>query len=349
MITLTAKVDILSSDNGTITTTSNADHIKNNISVGFSGVIEKRVPITNPFIIGVNTLGDGSTFADREKYFMSKQSANANGQFEQPIEFTVYGDKITAFTISFDTKNNRYPLTIEVDGEVSQNDDTVFTVSVDEANLHTVKISNWNTPNTQMIISGLYVDLSIDITFNNLLSMERSIFDRGDLKLPSWGIISNTGQIEFVDTTYEVKEYVEQQLLVAGSQIEIYLNNTLANIKERIGTFYSESWDYDNDNRKVSVSLKDDLEEWQNILLDEYSLKLNQNMYSLYEYLVSKTPKKWVFALDEETKTFLENITCPFTYLESGNLWSQWDRLCQLAMLHIYKNNENKVVVKHSM
>ena len=72
-------------------------------------------------------------------------------------------------------------------------------------------------------------------------------------------------------------------------------------------------------------------------------------MYSVYEYLLSKTPKKWVFDLDEETKTFLQGITCAYTYLESGNLWSQWDKLCQIAMLHIYKNNENKVVVRHSM
>lgn len=349
MITLTAKVDILSSDNGTLTTTSNADLIKNNISVGFGEMLERRVPLTNPFIIGINTLNDGTVFSDYEKYFISKQIADGNGQFETPIQFTIYGDKITAFTLAFDTVNNRYPTTISVDGVVSQNDDTIFTVSVDEANEHTVVISNWNTPNRQLIITGIYIELSIDIDFRNLIKIDRSIFDRGNLKLPSWGIISNTGKIEFIDTTYEVREYVEQELLVAGSKIEIYLNNTLANTKENIGTFYSDSWNYDNDNRNVSVSLKDDLEEWQNILLDEYSLKIDQTMYSVYEYLLSKTPKKWKFDLDEETKTFLQGITCAYTYLESGNLWSQWNKLCQIAMLHIYKNNENKVVVRHSM
>jgi hypothetical protein len=179
--------------------------------------------------------------------------------------------------------------------------------------------------------------------------MNRSIFDRADLKLPSWGILSNVGSMEFIDTDYEVRDYVEQELLVAGSKIEITLSNTLSETKEEIGIFYSDTWDYDNDNRKVTVSLKDDLEEWQNILLDEYSLKENQTMYDVYLHLVSKTPKKWIFYLDEDTKIFLQSIICKYTYLESSNLWSQWNKLCEIAMLHIYKNNENKVIVKKSM
>ena len=349
MITLSAKVDVLSSSNGTITATSNVNDIKNNISVGLSGVIEKRVKIEQPFLIGVNVIGDESKFADEVNYFVSRQFSNGSGKFEQPIEFTIYGDKITAFTLAFDTKNNRYPTSVVVDGNEILNDDTLFTASVTEANEHTVKISNWNAPNTQMIISGMYIEISIDINFKNLLSMERSIFDRGDLKFPSWGIISNVGKLEFVDTTYEVKEYAEQRLLKAGSQIQIYLNNTIEELKEHIGTFYADSWEYDSDSRKVTVSLKDDLEEWQNILLDQYTVKENKTMYDLYKYLVSKTPKKWEFALDVEAKMFLEQIVCPFTYLESGNLWAQWDKLCKIAMLHIYKSNENKVVVKHFM
>lgn len=349
MIRLTAEVDILSSDNGVITTTSNVGSIKNNISVGFSDVIEHRVPLTNPFIIGISKVGDGTVYSNYEKYFISRQIANGNGMFVEPIEFTIYGDKITAFTIAFDTLNKRHPTSITVDGYTQQNDDDVFTVSVNGANEHTIRIENWNTPNQQLIITGLYVQLSIDIDYRNLISINRSIFDRGDLKLPSWGILSNVGSLEFIDTNYEVRDYVEQELLVAGSKIKITLNNTLANTKEEIGIFYSDSWNYDNDNRKVTVSLKDDLEEWQNILLDEYSLKEDQTMYDVYLYLVSKTPKKWQFYLDEETKIFLQSITCKYTYLNSSNLWSQWAKLCEIGMLHIYKNNENKVVVKKSM
>jgi hypothetical protein len=349
MIRLTAEVDILSSDNGVITTTSNASAIKNNISVGFADIIEHRVPLTNPFIIGISKVGDGTVYSNYEKYFISRQIANGNGMFAEPIEFTIYGDKITAFTIAFDVLNKRHPTSITVDGYTQQNDDAVFTVSVDEANEHTIRIENWNTANQQLIITGLYVQLSINIDFRNLISINRSIFDRGDLKLPSWGILSNVGSMEFIDTDYEVRDYVEQELLVAGSKIEITLRNTLADTKEEIGIFYSDTWDYDNDNRKVTVSLKDDLEEWQNILLDEYSLKENQTMYDVYLYLVSKTPKKWQFALDKETKTFLQSITCKYTYLNSGNLWAQWAKLCEIGMLHIYKNNENNVVVKKSM
>lgn len=349
MICLIAEVDILSSDNGVITTTSNVDNIKNNISVGFTDVIEHRVPVAKPFIIGLNKLNGKTTFSNSEKYFISRQFSNENNLFEEPIEFTIYGDKISAFTIAFDTLNKKYPTTITVDGIVQQNDNDTFTISVEELNSHTIRIENWNAPNEQLIISGLYVKLSINIDSKNLISMNRSIFDRADLKLPSWGILSNIGSIEFIDTNYEVKDYAEQKLLVAGSQIKIIMLNTLSKTKEEIGIFYSDIWDYDNDNRKVSISLKDDLEEWQNILLDEYSLKQNQTMYDVYLHLVSKTPKKWIFYLDEDTKIFLQSIICKYTYLESSNLWSQWNKLCEIAILHIYKNNENKVIVKKSM
>ncbi len=84
----------------------------------------------------------------------------------------------------------------------------------------------------------------IEIDRRNILSMESSIFDRSDLKLPSFGIISNVGKIEFNDADGQIRDYAEELLLQSGLQCEIKLNNTLdEDAVERIGLFETDQWD----------------------------------------------------------------------------------------------------------
>lgn len=260
--------------------------------------------------------------------------------------------EINSLTIDFDKINNRHPKRIYIDNVEYIDDDPIFTIAnLNSSRIHKIRIDNWNSPNYPLVITGIYAEVNIDIDYRNLISISRSIFDRSDLKLPSFGIISNTGNIEFNDNSGEIRDYAEQLLLDSGLKCEIKLNNTLVDgASERIGLFETDEWDYDNDNRVVSVSLKDDLEEWQNILLEEYPLQNAMTMYEIYEYLVGKTPSKWEFILDNETTTTrLKNITCPYPYLESDNLWAQWQKLCEVCALYIYKNNDGKVVVQHKI
>lgn len=270
--------------------------------------------------------------------------------FDYEIEI-VSKSEINSLTIDFDKINNRHPKRIYIDDVEYIDDDPIFTIAnLNSSTRHKIRIDNWNSPKYPLVITGIYAEVNIDIDYRNLISISRSIFDRSDLKLPSFGIISNTGNIEFNDTNSEIRDYAEQLLLDSGLKCEIKLNNTLVDgASERIGLFETDEWDYDNDNRVVSVSLKDDLEEWQNILLEEYPLQNAMTMYEIYEYLVGKTPSKWEFILDNETTTRLKNITCPYPYLESDNLWAQWQKLCEVCALYIYKNNDGKVVVQHKI
>ena len=92
----------------------------------------------------------------------------------------------------------------------------------------------------------------IEVDRRNMLGVDRSIFDRSDLKLPSFGIISNTGNIEFNDNDGRVLHYAENLQLQKGQKCEIWLNNTLVeNASELIGSFETDQWDYDNDSKVV--------------------------------------------------------------------------------------------------
>ena len=105
------------------------------------------------------------------------------------------------------------------------------------------------------------------------------------------------------------------------------------------------NWEYDNNNRKVSVSLKDDLEEWQDINIEGFSYDAkNRPQYTLewfYNYLYRETPAKYKMLafeeLDDTTQNILSNCTIRYPMLKSGSLWQQWTKMCQVAQAHIYK------------
>jgi hypothetical protein len=197
----------------------------------------------------------------------------------------------------------------------------------------------------------------IEIDSRNILSMEFSIFDRSGLKLPSFGIISNNGRIEFTDYDGRIFRYAQNLMIIRGLKCEMYLTNTLvAGATTKIASMETDQWDYDNDNRVVSVSLKDDLEEWQEINVDEISYDISnpeKKPFSwLYEYLYEYTKQSYnmqsIDELDDETKAVLQNTYIKYPLLKSGNLWQQWNKLCQACQLHIYKNNQGIIVCKYN-
>lgn len=191
---------------------------------------------------------------------------------------------------------------------------------------------------------------TFELNNRNLTSLDTITTDRTNITLPSYGIISNSGNISFVDYFGEIEQFIEKDLLTSDLKVELSIINLISKTTQSIGVFYTDKWSYNNNNKEVSVSLKDDLLEWQNVLLDRYISIYKKTFYELYEYLKDKTPNKFEFEeLDSETETFLKNTTCYFPHFSRGSLWSQFDKLCQIAYLHIRKNNSNKVVIKHEI
>lgn len=201
-------------------------------------------------------------------------------------------------------------------------------------------------------------NINVIVNFNrrSLLSIETEITDRDNTNSISWGIISTGGHFEFNDTNSRFLGYANAGLLKEGIKVEFFLENTLTKAKETAGVYYTSDWNYDNNTRSVSVSFKDDLEEWQDIQIEGFSYDLRnptkvlpyQTMKWLYWWLYNKTPTKYNMlkfdSLDDKTKEILNSTTIPYPLLESGNLWSQWTKLCVVCGLHIYKNSQGKTV-----
>ena len=367
MITLTARINLISSNNGKLSgITSNLSG--NNISSEIEAIRDRKSQGSNPFILGASKLGDGSTFSSNVDYFIGNTQSSESGVFTTPYTLTISGTDITSLTIEFDKVNNRHPNTIKIDNVEYADDDAIFTIgNLPTANSHTVTIDNWNSPNYPLVIMGIYVEISIDIDYRNLISLNRSIAYRGDNKFPSYGIISNTGNLEFNDIDGEIKDYAEQLLLTSDLKVVITLNNTLANIHKQVGIFETRDWNYDNENRSVSVSLKDDLEEWQDIQVqgfsydprDRFKIIADGKMSNVYKWLQGqdengnyRTPEKYQMLafeqLDTKTQEILERTTIDYPLLENGTLWVQWQKLCQVCGLYIYKNNEGQTICSYT-
>lgn len=349
MITLTARISLLDSNSGTLSG-GTINNSKSNISSNFGAVVTSKKQGSNPFIFGASILGNGACFEDSVPYYIGSISASSSGIFATSYNITINGNGIKALTIEFDTYNNQHPNSISIDGTTYADDDAIFTISgLTSASSHSIIISNWNTPNYPLRIQGIYVDIEIVIDNRNMLSIERNIADRSDFKLPSWGIISNTGNVEFNDIDGEVKDYAEQNLLNSGLTAIIELKNTLVSGKaEQVGKFNTDTWNYNNIDKVVGVSLKDDLLEWQKIRVNSYTLTTQKTMLDLYNYLKSITPTKWAFAtLDSKTSDILSNTICKYPYLDNASLWSEFQKICDICALYIYKNNYNQVVTSY--
>lgn len=193
---------------------------------------------------------------------------------------------------------------------------------------------------------GETIDEEVKFDRRNLLSLESEVKDRADIDKPSFGIISTGGSLSFKDNSSRFLNYANAGLLTEGIEIKIFLENTVKKTKKQVGQYYTTDWNYDNDSRSVSVSFKDDLEEWQEVSVGlELVGSRSKNAFSLYEYLKEKTPLKFNFKEDFLSKDHLKKIGIDFLYLENGTLWSQWKKLCEIAMLFIYKDNYGDVVV----
>lgn len=348
MITLTAKINLFDADkNASIYAVSSGEK-EINISSRFENLVGTVKKTKKPFLLGHSKLGDGSTFQSKLDYFVGSISADSNGEFASPQTFYITTNyDLSSLTVSFDNANGGHPVHVVFDNVSHYVNSTEYTFgNLPSLGQHTMQILDWNKPNGQVVISGFYTNITVEINRRNLLSMNIDLPSKSDNSMPSFGIISSEGSVSFNDIDGKVENYAEQGLLVGGLSFEARINNTLKNgATQTVGVFQTSEWNYDAFKRSVSVTLTDGLEEWQDVHVDGISYNPNDisawNGEDVYNYLQGITPSKYnviPFAeLDNDTKFILQNTAIPFKFLSAGSLWSQWQKLCTVCMSYVYK------------
>lgn len=333
-------------------------------SIDLSPIVNKIQPYGNPYFLNASKLNSGAKFWNLDStnaYYggsAASDVANDDGSysFSTPYKFRVIGMNLQFFAIVFDTSNNQFPPEIVIDGKTYENTDGIFMAFGlnPNKNLHIVEISKWNTPNFPLRMQGIYANISIEVDNRNMLSIKCTTDERADNTLPSWGIISNTGSLEFTDYDDTVKNLIDSKVLNQRANAIIYLSNTL--VKEKsifVGEYYTTDWEYDTSNKAVSIQLSDYLLELQDIVVDRYNFSFRKNMYDIYEYLCEKTPEKYkrggsMFNKDNlpsNIKSLLQSTVCEYTYMKQSSLWEAWNKLCEICGLYIYSEGNLNIII----
>lgn len=363
MITLSAVVNIINNNGNISSSTSAINNSKTNISSTFANIVSNAKKGANPLMFGATKFSENATFSKAIDYYIGNVSSNIIGIFPSQYEITINASSntaITSITFEFDKVNHRHPNTINIDGTNYADDDAIFTIgNLTSATTHSIIIDNWNANGYPLVLQGIYVNLSITIDNSNMLSLESTLFDRSDTELPSYGLKQNNAHIEFTDKSGEIKDYAEQNLLVGGLSATIRINNKSNNYNvnrsTNIGKYITDSWDYDNFTRNVSVSLVDKLAILQKVNVKPFMVGGSEaTAMMIYNELKNKTINYFSFkSLDTNTTNVYNNIRtnagqATYFWYEGGSLWSMWQAFCEMTGSYLYLEND-VIIIKSDL
>lgn len=321
---------------------------KNNISKDITNLFNTEKKGDNPFLLAGSPLGGTAKLSSKVDFYIGSKVSNAYGKFATSYTITILGVSISSLCITFDTFNNQYPNNIMVNGVSYNCNSPIFKIVIGATDKIIVDIDNWNTPYYPLRIQSIN-SFYIVVNQDNLKRLSNSIFDRCDIELPSYGILSNSAKLEFIDANGEALYYLEIDKLTNNTLVRMKINNS------KIGEFFVSEWNYDNNDRIVNVNLQDNLNDWQSYTVDNiyynFAQPVTRTLKFFYDYLknISEQQGFEFEPLDNETEEILDNTIIKYVFLESDNLWNEWYKLCKAALLYIYKNNDNKVVVIHKI
>jgi hypothetical protein len=346
MITLTARIKLIAGNE--IQAINDSKIRYGNLSSSINNVTNKKVSAQHPFLVNASKLNDGSVLMDSVNGFIGMSDNSYSN-----MSLAIYtATELSNITIVFNPYFKHPAFT--VDGIYHTDDDNIYTISLVPNLSHFIRFEDsYQEAGDDLLpiyIEGIYTDITIKIDATNLLGITDTTYERADLSLPSYGIISNSGMIRFNDLDGEIGDYIEARLLKKGVDVEIYLTDTLTKKSDMVGKKVTSKWDYNNNTREVSVTIKDRLEEWQDISVDGINYDPRQPdawaMEQYYQYLYERTPAKYnmlpLSELDDATINALQ-VLVPYPVLDTASLWAQWNKLCVAARCHIYDDNGTTV------
>lgn len=197
----------------------------------------------------------------------------------------------------------------------------------------------------------------IEITPSNSISIESSINERENTDSPSFGVISNSGNLSFIDTDLKIKKMIDNKTLIDGMRVYILLSNTISGLSCNVGKYFTKDWNYDKNTNKVSVTITDNLEKMQDEQIDGFNFDIisqsTKTAKDIYDYLQGITSNIGFEMqnsenLDENTKSILNNYVIFYPILQKTNLWNAWNKFCLAFLLHIYQDKNGLIVCKYN-
>ena len=185
---------------------------------------------------------------------------------------------------------------------------------------------------------GETIDEEVKFDRRNLISLESEVKDRADIDNPSFGIISTGGSMSFKDSSSRFLNYANAGLLTEGIEIKIFVENTLTKKTVQVGQYYTADWDYDNDNRSVSVSFKDDLEDLQSKWSAQIDIYPEQYPQTIWNYIYNRLYNIPTITIGTIENSIMQKTKSTTLYKNKSNPWADLNKICEICGFHIYKD-----------
>lgn len=341
MITISAKI----SPNENASIISAVEMEKNNISSGLNDIINKKSTRENPFLLGIDKFSSRKTYVDdKVGYYIGDTLSNSQGIFETPYNVILQTTTDTTFIIIyFDTINNEYPKNIVVDNDKSYIlDSPTFCFTVSKSYTHNIVIYDWNKLDKPLVIQGIQTFISIES--NEITNVDFSGQDRSNILTPSWGIKSNTGEIEVYDMSGAI-EGMKTAGVIIDSNIKLFLKAD--NRQEQIGSFYINKAEKDDQSAKIKLNYQDILESWNNYNIGNKRVRSNAYLDNYLNFVLNDMANRIKF-FDDETEQLWKSIRLEKAYLKEGSMWATVAKFCEVSGSYVFCDKEGNAVIKYN-
>lgn len=287
-------------------------------------------------------------------------ATNANGEYT--VTLTITGSHIDSLIFYGDKLANQFATEAYLDGDTTNkiySDDSIWAVKFSSvANSHTITFTKWNRANYNACFTHIAVlrnELWIDKAWlKNIESVSQSTGQPNEI---FYGVIANTGNAEILDRNGELLDYITDGIIENSNlPVSIWANG------KQIQAHITNNSDYDTNSITLSFEMTNDFENWDSIEYDGYLFSTTQ--INAYQILVSVLDnmgyssteisemlnKEIIIAnsindniAEASIGTYLQKIFIRYPYLEADTIKNTIDKLCTLAQLQVYKDDDDKI------
>ncbi|MEG2688277.1 MAG: hypothetical protein RSA24_03830, partial [Clostridia bacterium] len=179
-----------------------------------------------PFVLGASKLGGGDVYWSKTSKYGGWFDSNLTGvNGEANATITINGTDIDNFVLRFDQVAGQWATELNVDNTLFTNDDSQFVWAGAKANSHTIQITKWNLPLYPVRITSISVGLTMEFDRSNLKEVVRGSQIVAENDKPTYGVISQYGNVSIYDYNNKLIELDELGILMSNQEIEIVFDN----------------------------------------------------------------------------------------------------------------------------
>lgn len=166
----------------------------------------------------------------------------------------------------------------------------------------------------------LYIENTLSVNFGSL--------ERGSVSdTTNWGCFSNTGEIIFID-----KEKNFKSIISSFPDCNICIYYYYKSKKELLATFKVDDYGYDDESKKVSITLKDKIIDWQYKKIPEYYEFDGKDLLSIWADIFSNYSY-----IEENSAAFtMESTYINTPYIQESSMWDTANKICQASMTRCF-------------